>query len=258
MGLIHNVKGISRLMFVLLLLIDFVLGVLLSYIWTMGFYAPLEFSLPSKANVSIENVEFSAQDTSFFNITVLNPTYSNSTITVTKIAARTTDDRSFHEITVIAPSVPYLLERGVSQTFKCTWNWANYTDIVVPYQDYPVEIMVFIQEGSGATFQVKRPYVRLIMGVKFDPAISLEYFNVTLQNMEYSVTYVNVTSISVDVANITAGMVTPNLPYGLAPGDQPVTFKIFWNWTDYQSKKVTIGAHTQQGYVNYVTRTLPP
>lgn len=78
MRLIHDIKGISKLVLILLRLIDFVLGALLSYIWTMGGYAPPEFHLPSQANVTIEKVELDVQNARFFNVTALNPSYSPS------------------------------------------------------------------------------------------------------------------------------------------------------------------------------------
>jgi len=250
MQLVHDVRGVSKLVLILLLLIDFVLGAILSYIWTMGFYAPQEFHLPKQANITIENVEFFAQNASFFDLTVLNPSYSNSSIKITKIAARTTDDNRVHVINVSSPPLPHTLERSASQTFRCNWNWANYTGIKLPYTTAPVEILVFIEDGSGATFQDLRPVVNLLISeVNFNSSLSLTYFNVTVQNLESSATYVNITSISLDVANITRDMVTPSLPFGLAPGDPPATFRVSWNWTDFQGKEVTIGLRTLQGYL---------
>jgi len=258
MRLIHEVWGVSKLILILLLLVSFIVGALLSYIWTMGYYAPQEFHLPSQANVAIERVEFFAQNATFFNVTILNPSYSNSSVKITRIAAITKEDNRLHEINASSPPLPYVLERGVSQIFKCNWNWASYNGIKLPYTDAPVEILVLIEDGSGATFEVKRPVVTLVSEVMFNSSISLIYFNVTVRNLNSSATYVNVTSIRVDVTNITPDMVTPSLPYGLSRGDLPVTFRVSWNWTDYQGRIIAISVSTQQGYVpNRIQLTLP-
>jgi len=259
MRLIQNTRGIPKLILVLLLLISFITGALVSYVYTMGFYASSEYKLPSRSDVTIESVEFSEQDASFFTVTVLNPSYSPNSTSITRIAVRTTDDNKVHEISDTSPPLPYLLERGDSQTFRCSWNWANYTGIKLPYTDRPVEVFVFLEDKTGAVFEIRKPLVILVISeVKFNSTVSVNRFNMTVENFESSATYVNITSVSINVANITSDMVTPNLPYGLAPGDPPATFKVLWNWTDYQGESVTVGAHTLQGYIHARTITLPP
>ncbi len=258
MRLIQNTRSVSKLILVLLLVISFLIGALLSYIYTMGFYVSSEFKLPSSSIITIESVEFSEQDTSFFNITVLNPSYSPTSANIIRIVARTTDDNKVHEISDASPALPHLLKPGVSQTFRCSWNWANYTNIKLPYTDAPVEISVFLEDKTGAVFEVRKPYVILLISeVKFNSTVSVNHFNITVESLNSSATYVNITSISVDVANITSGMVTPSLPYELAPGDPPAMFQILWNWTDYQGESVTVGVHTLQGYIHHRATRLP-
>jgi len=41
-------------MLIILLLLAFVVGATLSYVWTMGYYASSEFQLPEKTNITIE------------------------------------------------------------------------------------------------------------------------------------------------------------------------------------------------------------
>ena len=258
MRLLHDVKGVSKLILIILLLLSFVVGALLSYVWTMGFYAPQEFNLPKGSSVSIEGVSFSPQDASYFNVTVLNPSYSKSTVKLTKITALTPDNNKLHDVTISDPPLPYTLERGQSVTLKCNWNWASYTGITLPYASTSVHVLVDIEDGSGATFTVKEPLVSFsISEVTFNSTIAYTHFNITVVNQQASETYVNITSISVNVTGITADMINRTLPYGLAPGDEPATFKVAWNWFDYRNQTVTIGVRTLQGYVDYRTVTLP-
>jgi hypothetical protein len=260
MQLIHNVKGISKLILIFLLLVAFAFGALISYVWTMGFYAPFEFSLPSQPTIVIQNVAFNPQDASFVNVTLLNPSYSPSEAAVLLLEARTTDDGLRHAFDVTSPATPYVLGKGKTQTFTCYWNWANYSGIVLPPSaGKTVEIRVLSENDMGEYATVAKPFVSLsITDASFNSTVSLSSFNVTVQNLETSVTYANITSITVDVSeNITADTITPSLPYGLAPGAPAVTFTVPWDWTSYRNQTVIITVHTRQGYIAYHTITLP-
>jgi hypothetical protein len=258
MQFIHDVKGISRLLLIFLLLVAFALGALISYVWTMGFYAPFEFSLPSQPTIVIQNAAFNPQDASFVNVTVLNPSYSPSEATILLIEARTLDDSLLHTFDVTSPATPYVLGMGKTQTFTCYWNWANYTGIgLPPTAGKNVEIRVLSENDIGEYATVAKPFVSLsITNASFNSTISTSSFDVTVQNLETSETYVNITSITVDVAeNITADTIAPSLPYGLAPGAPAVTFTVPWDWTDYSNQTVTITVHTRQGYIGQLTTT---
>jgi len=258
MGLIRDACGMSKIILVLLLLISFIIGALLSYVYTMGYYAPSEFRLPKEPLITIQSVEFSKQDTLFFNVTVLNPSYSPSDVNITRIEARTTDDNKIHAINDIIPTLPFMLGKGHSQTFRATWNWANYTGIKLPYTDTPVEIRVFVQDGRGEILELKRPLTRLIItSIEFNPSISVNHFNLTVQNLQLSETYVNVTAFSIDGQVVPRDRVTPSLPYTLNPGDSPVQFQCFSDWIGFMNQSVTVRVDTLQGYITQQTFLLP-
>jgi len=258
MQLTHDVTGISKIILVLLLLISFILGAVLSYVYTMGYYAPSEFRTPEKSSITIQSVEFSKQDTHFFDVTVLNPSYSPSDVNITRIEARTTDDNKVHVTTDTVPPIPFLLQKGHSETFRTTWNWANYTGIRLPYTDRPVEIRVFLTDGRGEILELKRPLTRLIMTeFGFNQSVSVNHFNVTVQNLESSETHVNITTFVIKGNQVTADKVTPRLPYTLNPGDTPVKFQCFYNWTGLMGQSATIGVDTHEGYIAQETVPLP-
>jgi len=260
MQLIHDVKGTSKIILIFLLIVAFAVGALLSYVWTMGFYAPNEFHLPSRTTTVIESVAFNRQDASFVNVTVLNPSYSPSNVTISRIQARTLDDNILSEITVTSPQIPYTLRIGEVQTFRCNWNWANYTGIKLPPSSGKnVKIDIITTDGFGEIAFAAKPLVVLsVTDASFNSNISLTSFNVTVQNIAASVTYVNVTSITVNVGeNISTGAVTPSLPYGLAPGASAVTFTVQWDWATFRNQTVTITVHTRQGYIGQLTTTTP-
>jgi len=254
----RDIKAVSRLILILTLLITFIIGALFSYIYTMGFYAPSEFRLPEKSVIVIQSVEFSNQDTSFFNVTVLNPSYSPSSVDITRIEVRTPDDNRIHVIADTQPIIPHTLKRGELQTFRALWNWANYTDIQLPYTDKPVEIRVFLQDGRGGIFEAVRPSTPVtITNLSFDPSISVHHFNVSVQNPASSQTYVNITAINIEGVALQTEAVNPTLPYSLNPGDMPVRFQCFYNWTGFLGQSATVGISTLQGYIAENSEILP-
>lgn len=258
MELAHDVTGISKIILVLLLLISFILGAVFSYVYTMGYYAPSEFRVPEKTVITIQSVEFNKQDTHFFDVTVLNPSYSPSDVNITGIEARGTDDNIVNVMTDTVPSLPYQLQKGQSQTFRATWNWANYTGIRLPYTDRPVEIRVFITDGSGVILELKKPLTRLmITELVFNQSISVNHFNVTIQNLASSETHVNITTFIIEGNRVPTDRVVPTLPYTLNPGDSPVQFQCFYNWTGLMGQGATIGVDTYEGYIAQETVPLP-
>lgn len=245
MRLIHDVKGVSKLIFILLLLVSFIVGALLSYIWTMGYYAPLEFHLPSQGSVTIDKVEFFAENATFFNVTVLNPSYSPSKVTIKQIMVSTNDGLLYKADN---PSLPLTLAPSYSHNFRAYWNWGNYTG-------QTVNVIAVVTDGSGATFQARTPSMNLaITSVNFYPEVSVTYFNITVESIQ-STTFVNIKTISVNGVEVTT--VAPTLPYRFEP-NASATFKVERNWTDLQGKTVTVALNTLQGYEAYRTETAPP
>lgn len=243
-----NIKGISRLVVLILLVIFFILGGMLSYIWTMGFYAPSEYNLPNKTNVSIEGVQFSVEDPTYFNVTVLNPSYSPSKATIQEIKTQTPDGIS-HDIPSTSPPLPRDLEAGQSETFISNWNWGNHTD-------QEIKVLVFVAEGSGATFETRAAFMNLtVANVIFEPSITVARFNITVETMNSPVK-VDIDTISVNglEASIMPAQV---LPFTINPNES-VAFTINRNWIDLQNKTVTVRVDTLQGYTAVKTVLAPP
>jgi hypothetical protein len=248
MKFIRNVKAISKLLLILLLLMATITGAILSYLWVMGYFITLESVIPEKTTVSIANVTFNPQNTSYFFVTLLNPSYSPTEANVTEIVASTGKD--IHNITEVHPLLPYRLLRSEEETFKCVWNWANYTG-------ENVKIIAFIADGSGPTFETETPLVDLkITDVRFNSTISITHFNMTVQNSASSVTYVNITEITVATETLKSEDITPSLPIRLDP-DSSVTLKCSWNWANHQNMSVKVAVHTLQGYMNHTAKLTP-
>jgi hypothetical protein len=240
----RNVKAISKLLLILLLLMATIVGAILSYLWVMGYFITLESVIPEKTTVSIANVTFNPQNTAYFFVTLLNPSYSPTEANVTEIVASTGKD--IHNITEVHPLLPYRLLKGEEEIFKCLWNWANYTGETV-------KIIAFVADGSGPTFEMETPLVDLkITDLSFNSTISVTHFNVTVQNSPSSVTYVNITEVTMDREPISAERLSISLPYTLDLNES-VSFTCMWDWSIHQDKNVTVAVHTLQGYAAYST-----
>jgi len=250
MRLAQNVKGISKLILLLLFVMVFIIGATISYVWTMGFYVSSEFNNSKHTNVTIENVQFFPGNTSYFNVTVLNQSFSPSNATIEQIKVETADGE-LH--TASTPSLPFQLAKGSSQTFKSFWNWANYTG-------QTLIINAFVSEGDGSNRRVVTPSIKFnITSVKFDPSVSVNYFNITVQNTG-SPTFVNITKILVNGKEVTTSPTLFLKPFTLtnASDAAPVTFMLFRNWIDLQDSQVTVTIQTLQGYQIYKTVKAPP
>ncbi len=245
-----NVKAISQLFLILLLIVSAIIGALLSYLWVVGYYESLESETSETPSVVISNATFNPQNTTYFNLTLLYPTYSVSKepAKVTEIAVSTGDD-VLHQVVNVNPSLPHEFPKGEYRLFECFWNWANYTG-------ENVEISVSVEKGSGATRDYNSPLVDLgITAVSFNPGISISHFNITVENAESSATYVNVTRVAINRENVT--ILPPyTLPHTLNPNES-VEFMCSWDWINYQNTSVTVAVYTIQGYMNYTTKTTP-
>jgi len=248
--LIKNVKALSKLSIIILIITSLIVGALLSYLWVMGYYLTLGLQVPKDPALSIWNVEFTNQSTRYFNVTFFNPSYSKDA-TVTKIAVKTEDNR-LHNVTLPPPGTLYIPRASHifdgKMTFNCTWDWANYTG-------QNLGVIAFVDNGSGPTYETETPFVGLtITEARFDPSISVTHFNLTVQNSQDSATYVNISQIILPTEDLPLTQISPTLPYKLDE-NQTETFTCTWDWTNYQNKSIIITVYTVQGYAAYYTQT---
>lgn len=250
MRLARSVAGISKVTLLLLMLISFVLGATFSYIFTVGFYAPGEFNLPTKPNIAVEGLpEFFAENATFFNVTVLNPSYSTSDVTIEKVKIETADGK-LHDAITPYPSQT-LIPTGGSRTFKALWNWGNYTG-------QTLRVHVIPSEGVGSNIEAATPFMNFTFpNIDFDPSLTVEHFNITVRNAGSSAV-VNMINITVDGEEVsTEPSLTTIAGLTNASDGTPVELELKRNWVDLQGKDVTLAVQTLQGYTFYKTIRSP-
>jgi hypothetical protein len=261
--LAKDTTAISTLSLVILLLASLVIGAVLSYLWTVGYYIDKGFKVPEdRTTIAITNVTFPVENSTYFTVTVLNPSFSKGEANVTGLALVVTlaDGETLQAVPAesIEPSTPYPIMKGEVVTFKCNKAWGAFAG-------QTVRVVVFLHSESGATFPYSTRNVQLeVARTEFETTVTVKRFNVTLRNSAESSVPLNVTDMLFDADIIPAQNITgPNadvsLPFQLQPG-QNRTLTCHWDLLERGAlgSAHTITARTVQGYsAVYVTPPLP-
>ncbi len=101
------------------------LNVTISVHTLRGYVASYTQSVPLLALIEITDVLFNPANTTYFNVTVLNPENSLTYADIGRITV-TMENGTVQEITEVVPSLPYVLYQNSSVTFTCMWNWTDY------------------------------------------------------------------------------------------------------------------------------------
>ena len=113
MHISKEIKAISTLLAILLMLISAIFGALLAYMWTM---APFYFE-PKTVDLVVTNLNFPADHGTYFDLTVMNPSHSISGTNITGIYIES-QGLNKTSITNSDPGLPLFLDRGTDQTFN--------------------------------------------------------------------------------------------------------------------------------------------
>lgn len=244
MRAIKEMKAISIIIWILLILCFTIVGGLISYIWVMSNY----YNMPQDTTLLVvENVDFSPENFTYFNMTVLNPSNSVTDVNVTAIILRVETRNETYSVEKTEPAIPFVINRGTRQSFKCLKNWSNFTGELI-------RVEPIAAQPATISYPVVAPGGKLNLTPIFDPTESVEYFNLTIENSAaiYSMNF-TISEISVFSLNLTR--TTPSLPYLLEP-NQRQTFQCPLNW-DRAKYNVTIFVKTTEGYeAVYETETL--
>jgi hypothetical protein len=247
----RNLKAISKLLLILLLLLATIIGSILSYLLLAGYYLNLDIKVPENTTLSVVDVGLTMQNAETFNITVLNPTYSPTEAKITEISVATENDE-IHTIMNVKPELPYRLDKGQEQTFVCDWNWGDYAGETL-------KVIIVAEDGSGAVYEIETATVGLEISSAIFTTSDTQHFNVTVKNPAASASDLHVTKITVTMENGTEVNIreaNPTIPR-ILPIDTSTTFVCSWDWTYYRGMNATINVYTSQGYLFHRTETTP-
>ncbi len=245
----RSVRGISTLLLVLLLLFAGSIGAVLSYLWTAGYYIDFTTAIPEDTvTVAIMNVTFSRENCTYFDVTLMNPSYSKTDAEVEGIVLLS--DADTDQVDSAEPAIPYPLKRGESKTFKCNLNWGAYAG-------QNLTVAVLIKDGSGGTKSHQTELVKLeILDVSYNTSISLNQVSMTVRNP--SRIPLNVSKVLIGTGQIPPNKILVNsqnitFPYTFPQNDTRV-FECSYNLWDSETSTGVLGTtktitfETRQGY----------
>ena len=246
-----NVKAISTLAIVILIIISAIVGGIISYAFTIAYYA----RKPKGTTLTITGVYINKDNVNQFTISVLNPSYSPTDATISRIAISLEGETQLYDVIETEPSIRngMVVPIGESKNITCIKirkDNANVTlgELIGGYgfAGKTMIIHVFSPDSAAANIKAKAPYVELDINEKFDSKLSFKTFNITLTNNPQS--EVNVTISDIMIAGVDVVSVEPNIRGHVIPkGGEPVCFMFNGSW--HGVVKTSIIVYTEQGYV---------
>lgn len=204
--MIKEMKAVSTLVAILLVLCSLIVGGLLSYMWVISSY----YYESSSTDLIITEALFPLEHADYFNLTIMNPSHS-STTNITSIYIEAGDNATVQAVTNTYPeTLPIQIERATSKTVKCLKNWS-------PLAGKSITVHVSTADNTGTSKTVTTKSVKLEIATDMNPSISSKRFNITVTNLPES--YLNLTLSRVLVNQIPVLNVTPALPLNLTAGD---------------------------------------
>ena len=225
----REIKAISTLLAILLMLISAILGALLAYMWTM---APFYFE-PNTVDLIVTNVNFPADHGTYFDLTVMNPSHSISGVNITDIYI---ESLGLNKTSIAAslPAFPIFLDRGTQQTVNCSLDWGGLAGRVIT-------VHVLTSINATASLSAQTPAVNIAVDAVFDASESIQYFNGTVTlSAPVNLTLTQILFDYNPVENLSLLK-----PYVLQP-NQTVPFTCYVNWEGHVKPFVQV--LTREGF----------
>ena len=232
MRLKKEIKAISTLFVILLVLVSLIVGGLLSYMWVISGY----YYESSGTDLIITDALFPLDQAGYFNVTVMNPTHSLTT-NITGIYIRVAGNTTVQPVTDTYPeALPITIERATSKTIVCVENWS-------PFAGKSITVGIITSENTGASKAVITQFVGLEATTDINASISSKQFNITVTNPSDS--SLNLTLSNVLVNQVPVLSATPTLPLNLTVGSN-VRVQCTFNFEGLSD--LVIRVETAQGY----------
>jgi hypothetical protein len=247
MRVLRNIKAVSTLVIIILMIISAIIGGVISYLFTVASY----IEIPTGTTVTITGVYLNEKNATAFKVGVLNPSYSPADATITKIAVSLKTEPQLYEVLEAEPSIENgtIIPKGKSLNITCSklrtgdinMTWGEYA---AKFAGESIIVHVFSSEASAANMEVTLPLVKLhITDTDFDSTVTFRRFNVTAMNDANSVINLTINEIMVPGVELTG--ISPELPLSIENG---TTVHFVFNGSWYGLKSTTLGFSTKEGY----------
>ncbi len=243
-----NLKAVSTLAIILLMIISAVIGGLLSYMFTIAFFT----EIPEKTTVTITDVYFNRENARSFKITLLNPSYSPTNATITRIALSLKGESQLYDIVETEPSIEngIIIQKGETVNITCfkaqrDSAYVSWGRLAGEFAGENITVHVFSTDSPAANIEVTLPFVKLhVTDTDFDSKVSFNRFNITTMNDVNS--EINLTINEIMVGGVDLDGMSPGLPQVIAGGES-VHFNCTGSWRNLI--KTALSVSTEEGYV---------
>lgn len=164
--------AVSTILTVILILIAAIVGALVAYMWTM---APFYLEPENAVDLIVTDTNFPVNNAGYFNVTVMNPSHSVSAANITDIYI-TAPGFNRTSVTDSNPELPFVLDRGTTQTIDCSLLWGDLAGKLVT-------VHVATTNNTGAERSVQTQDVRLGLNTFFNASQSINYFNISVTSV---------------------------------------------------------------------------
>lgn len=250
MRICADVKALSTLTVILLIIIAAIMGGIIAYAFTIAAYV----ELPERTTLTITDFYFDKENATSFRISVLNPSYSPTDATINGIAVSLKRETQLYYAAKTEPSIENGLVISSGESLNVTCFEVKKDDATITFGEFASEfagktilVHVFSPDSSASNVEVTLPLVKLNITADFNPQISFKKFNVTLINDVNS--EVNLTITSMSVLGIPIQNMTPNVRIQPVTVPKNSSLKINFDGDWHGLNETTIILYTQQGYI---------
>jgi len=235
-----EVRAVTTLLAVLLIIASAIVGGFISYMFAVSPF----FAVPNHVSLDITGASFPVNHPDYFDITVLNPSFSPSGTNITSIYLKIDGETGLFNVTDTVPGLPTPLDPGASTAIRCYWDWGSYAG-------RSIAVNVLPQNGTGVAFTVQTDFVKLDADTYFNATESVTQFNVTVTNELNSVLNLTINNVVIDYTPVSNLSIA--LPMVLDNG-QTVKFTCFFDWQGYVQPLVEVD--TVEGYKAQVQKNV--
>ncbi|MEM3565837.1 MAG: hypothetical protein QXK18_03075 [Candidatus Bathyarchaeia archaeon] len=234
------------------MIISAIIGGIISYAFTIAYYT----NKPQGTTLIITNVYIDKENVNEFTISVLNPSYSPTDATISRIAISLEGETQLYYVVETQPPLGngIVVPIGESKNITCVKIKKDNTNATLGeligrfgFAGKNIIVHIFSPDSTAANIRTQLPFVQLNISSNFNPTISIRKCNITLTNAPQS--EVNVTITKIEIQSVVAE-VNPNVE------EQPITipkngsqnFRVNINWSEVAAT-IPLIVKTEQGYV---------
>ncbi|MEM3874901.1 MAG: hypothetical protein QXU45_07205 [Candidatus Bathyarchaeia archaeon] len=245
-----NLKAVSTLVIIILIIISAIIGGIISYAFTIAYYT----NKPQGTTLTITNVYIDKENVNEFTISVLNPSYSPTDATIARIAISLEGETQLYNVVETQPPLGngIVVPIGESKNITCIKIKKENTNVTLgeligsfDFAGKTIIVHVFSPDSAAANTKAKVPYVRLDIAEKFDSKFSFKKFNITLTNspqseVDITISDMLITGVDAQANRSIRGTVIPK-------NGEPVGFMFNGSW--HGVSKTSIIVYAEQGYI---------